>query len=109
MDGQTGRELAEDGAKRAADHADRLAAGWSDMAFAHALSFMATLPDGQSFTAEQVREYAAKEGFWPAPDQRAWGAVILRLKREGRILAVGYALAKSRKSHSAPSTLWKAV
>lgn len=109
MEWADGMALAENGAQRAADHADRVTEGWSDMAFAHALTFIAALPDGQTFTTEQVRSYATKEGFPLPPDSRAWGQVALRLLREGRIERAGYGRSQERNKHSCPTILWKAV
>lgn len=105
----TGRQLAEDGAKQASDHADRVIQGWSDRAYAHALTFLATHPDGQNFTTEQIRAYAGTKGLAPPPDSRAWGQVALRLKRAGRIEAVGFTHCKSPRSHASPTTLWAAT
>lgn len=56
---------------------------------------------------ETIREWLADEQFPVPPDARAWGAVLQRLKREGRIQAVGYRSARS--SHGSPKVLWRVV
>lgn len=95
--------LAQEGAQRALDHAERVIEAWGDRAYTHALAFIA----GQdAFTGEQVRAYAENHGLPPAPEPRAWGAVMLRLKRDGRTVFRGYDLSANKQAHNRPVVVW---
>lgn len=101
-----GRALAEEGAQRAAEHADRVTPHWTETAYALTLQF---LEPGKRFRAEEIRAAAIKAGLPPSPDVRAWGAVIGRLRKEGRIVRVGVEQSHNPSHHRGYSTLWEAV
>lgn len=56
------------GAKRAVDHADRLAPGWSDVAYGF---FCAYARRHHEFMTEAARRSAEAAGFPAPPDKRA--------------------------------------
>ena len=91
----------ERGMQRAADHAEREAPGWGELAFDFLERFAAET-DGP-FLAEEVVEAAA--GIVPpAPDARAWGSVFQKASRRKVIRRVGYAPAAT--SHGSAKPLW---
>jgi hypothetical protein len=95
---------AEDGAERAAEHAERVEPGWNDTALNYVRVF--ALCHGE-FQTEDVREYAEDCGFDPPPDKRAWGSVALRAKRAGIIERVGYISTSRGPSHACPRAIWR--
>jgi hypothetical protein len=101
-----GRALAEDGAQRAADHAERVTPNWNERAYALALQY---LEPGKEFLTEEARAYATNNGLPPAPDSRAWGHVIKRLSKDGRVVPCGTAQSRNASAHKGFVTLWRAV
>ena len=93
------------GAARAASHADRVAAQWTRTAVQAVITYAAARRE--AFLAEDVREYADQMGVDEPPDARAWGQVFRIAKREGIIVAAGYA--PSRSSNGSPKVLWVAA
>lgn len=87
--------------------ADRVHDGWSSEAFSLLLSYMA---ENQFFKAEDVRGFAhGKHGLAKPPDMRAWGGVIQRAVREGRIKKIGHGASKNKTSHYRPVMVWQVV
>lgn len=99
---------AQDGAERAADHADATHPGWSDEAL-YLLQKFAEHRDGAPFMIEDVRDFAHAQGLAPAPDSRAWGAVALRAKGAGIIVKTGYGSTTRGPAHSHPRSCWALV
>jgi hypothetical protein len=101
---------AEEGMGRAVDHADRVDPGWSDEAAVvlrdYATAWARAWGD-TPFMAEDVRAYAEEQGFTKPPDDRAWGAVFVRARKQGVIARVGLALTQRRCSHKRPQTAWR--
>lgn len=100
--------LAVEGANRAAAHADRTHGNWTDRAY----NFLERWVGGRigfEFMTEDVRVAAENSGSYVAPpDERAWGAVILRAKREGRLEHTGrYEPMKSSNCHGNPKSVWR--
>lgn len=86
-------------AKDAADHADRESPAWTEAAV-EAVRVYARL--GGPFLIEDVRIAIESQGYFPAPDERAWGHVARECQRRGLIRRVGY-----RQAHDgSPKTLW---
>lgn len=102
-------DAAADGAARAAAHADRSTADWSERAFAFLCNF-ALRRKGATFMTEDVRVAAeANETYVAPPDSRAWGAIILRAKRMGKLVHAGYAPNKDPSCHGSPKSVWRWV
>lgn len=98
--------LAIEGAQRAAARASRVHANWSERAYDFLVRW-AALHDGV-FMTEDVRHAAeAADTYLPPPDARAWGAVILRAKREGKLVHAGYAPNKDSTCHGSPKSVWR--
>lgn len=109
-------DLVIEGAERAAAHANAVhpSPRWVEHAYAAAcvftdLSKWAGAP-GADFLAEDIRAFAEANGVPRAPDERAWGAVILRLSRDGVIRKTGeYRPMKNPASHCNPKAVWTAA
>ena len=101
-----GLARAQDGATRAADHADAVTSvTWSASAQKLILHFAMT---HASFMTEDVRAWAqANRLISPPPDERAWGAVVLGLAKQGRLKRVAYAPNKSATCHGSPKSVWR--
>ena len=98
--------LAIEGAQRAAAHANRHYANWSDRAYDFLVRW--ATQHGGVFMTEDVRHAAeAAPTYVPPPDARAWGAVILRAKRDGKLVHAGYAPNKDATCHGSPKSVWR--
>lgn len=104
IDFEAARQARDVGIQRAVEHADRVEPQWSEQAYALALEYAQRHP---SFTTEQIREYALARGLPPPPDGRAWGGVLARLAKTGRIQKVGYTPSANRKAHLRPVVVWR--
>lgn len=98
------RAAGHQAALRCADKADALAPGWLERACQSVVRYAHEAPG--PFLLEDARAAAEADGL-KARDGRAWGAVIQRLKRDGRIVFAGYGAAKS--SHGSPKCAWRAA
>lgn len=88
-----------DGMHAAEEAANRSEPCWSERALA------ALLEAGRQlgrFTIEQARETCNVES---PTDGRAWGGVVNKASREGLIIRIGFAPAKS--SNGSPKPVWK--
>jgi hypothetical protein len=95
----------DDGMTRAVEHADAVEPDWSTRAYVCLAEFCRER-GALTFLTEDVRAFALNRNLPPPPDGRAWGAVIQRAAREGLIVRMGYAAAKS--SNLSPKVLWGA-
>lgn len=93
----------ETGMQQAADHAERVDPGWSDVAFAALAAFAPTVDD---FTAEEARHAAHGQGVPLPPDGRAWGAVFKRAAKMKIIHKNG--IAPRRCGNMTPTIVWSA-
>lgn len=103
------RARRDHGIQQAGDHAGER---WRKSARGYLLEYIARhprsqFPDGVTFLAEDIREYAEAHGFDRPPDGRAWGVVFQSAAREGLIRKAGYAPARS--SNLSPKVLWAAT
>lgn len=102
--------LRDEGITRAVDHADAVHEQWSDRAFAMLIDYIDLIGgSGNEFTSEMVRFYADSQGLPRPPDQRAWGAVMVRAARSGVCKKIGWATATDPRVHFNPVTLWEAT
>lgn len=99
------RQLADDGARRAVEHANRELFGWEDEAIGWVREATKNL---KLFTTSYVRLHARGRGFRDPPDSRAWGAVMKRAAKEGIIKPTNEFVGTSlRASHGRPERLWE--
>ena len=97
-----GRELRDQGMKRAVDHAELVYPDWKDQALAFLRGYAEM---NKIFAAEDVRR--ASDGFVPEPPHlRAWGAVIVLARKKGWIRQSGFIQVSNPRAHSANAALW---
>ena len=87
------------GIKRAANNAGL---NWHEKAS----EFLDQFPH-KTFQAEDVRIWAYDRGLPLPPHCRAWGAVIIRAKKEGSIRHIGYANVDNPLAHGTPASVWE--
>ena len=100
---RSGKELRDDGIKRAADHANAKIQTWSNRAYD---CFVNYARSHELFMTEDVR--AAAEIPAP-PSNRAWGSVAVRAKKANIIAHAGYKAVKNPKAHCAPCNVWRSL
>jgi hypothetical protein len=99
-----GRQLAEQGAQRAADHADRVCVTWTEEA---AGWVQRVAGRGVPFICEEVRSEAERNGMPTPPDSRAWGAILIKAARDGVVRKTGiYRPGSNPISHYRPQAEW---
>lgn len=99
--GKTARQLADEGMKEAADHAEAVQDGWGKTALDYVRRYAS---EHLLFMGEDVRSWAHSNGLPVPPSLRAWGSVITTAKRDGIIEKKPdhYALTKIPPAHSTP-------
>lgn len=97
-----GELLRDSGIATAIENADDKIENWSEMAYACLLSY-----PGKEFLTEDVRRWSHENGLPIPPSARAWGAVIVRAKREGVIKFLGYRSVTNPKAHMTPASYWR--
>lgn len=103
----TGREQRDTGIERSLRSAERKVNGWSQIAFGYLLEYLATHQN--DFRGEEVREFAHGRGCPMPAHPRAWGGVLVRAAREGKIEKVGIVPVHNPGAHCANAGLWKRV
>lgn len=82
--------------------ADNAGSFWKEEAFEAFKQYART---NEEFTTEDVRR--ANSELSAPPDDRAWGHIALRAKREGIVKAAGWVRANSRTVHGMVVTKWR--
>lgn len=101
----SGQELRDAGMQAAVDHANCVHPKWSDAAYNFLLIYMKQFKE---FMVEEVRQ--ASEGTVPqAPNQRAWGGIVVRAVRLGLIRRKGFRNVANAKAHCTPATVWEVI
>lgn len=103
----SGREQRDAGIERSLLSADRQVKGWSETAFGYLLEFLSG--HGGDFRGEEVREFAHAKGCPHPAHPRAWGGVLMRAARQGKIEKVGTVQVKNPTAHMANANLWRRV
>lgn len=99
------RRLADQGAQRAADHADAEEPGWTERAYGILVMFCARFPR-EAFTSEDVRLWAEQQGLPPPPDARAWGTIFRLAAKRRVIMATGQWREGGALCHGRPQRVW---
>lgn len=107
FDAAEAKRRAEQGAKRALDHANRVNDGWAERALEKLAEYIVTT-EGSTFMAEDVRVKAYAGGLEPAPDNRAWGAVMKKAEKRGLIKWERFGTTKAKRCHRNPAGVWRA-
>lgn len=92
----------DEGIARAKNKAERTRPGWLESAMLSILAF-----PRKEFRVEELRQFAYAHGLDRPPSQRAWGAVIMKARRESMITFVRYEAAQGSDMHRQPVSLWK--
>jgi hypothetical protein len=104
-----GEALKLKGISDAAEHAEREHPNWNKDAI-HLLQIFCQFKGlGNTFTAEEFREYAEAKKLPEPPSLRAYGSVILKCSRAGFIAHAGYTKVKNPKAHRATASVWKVI
>lgn len=77
-----------------------------DACLAFAAGWLYRRPSGEPFTMGEMRAAAAEAGIRPR-EPRVWGPVVLRLRREKVIRAIGISI--NGRSHGGFGTSWRRV
>jgi len=102
---ETGKMLRDNGMKQAVDHADEVTPRWSEEAYKFAKRYILYY---EYFMTEDIREMAS--GIVPDPPSfRAWGAIMVRLAKEGLIRKAGFSPVKNAKAHMAFAIRWQSL
>jgi hypothetical protein len=105
FDIQKGRELRDAGMSRAIAHADRKEEGWGDRAYAVFMKFLDITPG--PFLAEDVMAYGRTLELTEPPNRKAWGPVMLKASKAGRIHRVGFGSVKTPSAHCGFASIWE--
>jgi len=89
--------------QQAIRHAESVEPTWGEKA-AHILRWFIRKHPSQTFTSEQVVQWAASHGFECPTDPRSWGAVIRTAKKDGVIVRDGYGYSVARAT---PVPAWR--
>lgn len=107
-EGARGRD---EGIRRAEEHATAVMPGaplgvtWPELA----AFYLDTALGGalKRFQTTDFRKWAEARGLPKPPDPRAYGGVIRRAVKAGKIIADGYAQKGDGTSHNCPAVVWK--
>lgn len=98
----TGNQLRDFSVTSALEHAEEESPGWTEQA----LSYLSRYPEAE-FMTEQVRGWAHSQGLPLPPNPRAWGGVITKARKLGKIRFVEYRNVSNPKAHSTPAAVWR--
>ena len=104
---KSGAVLRDEGIDRAYQHALDFDSNWGEDAFNTLLAFIAQ-HSRSTFMTEDVRASSTGKLTKP-PHDRAWGHVIRRAAKEGKVTKDGYGMCKDPGQHRTPATLWRIV
>ena len=94
----------DEGIAKAAQSAEEKSPGWGERALAMLLQY-----PHDTFMAEQLREWAHKNGLEEPTHFRAWGSVIITAKKRGLIRHAGYGRVENPNAHRTPASIWRKV
>ena len=106
MDPVIAKQAAAQGARLAAEKADRTTEQWTKTALAFVRSYAQSHAE---FLTEDVRKAAIEAGIAKPPDQRAWGFVMVAAAREKVVVADGYRKQRAANCHGSPKTVWRSL
>lgn len=105
---RVGKILRDEGMKQAADHAEAINHGWSELAIEFVRAY-SVIHKGEQFAGEDIRMWAESKGLLIPPHKRAWGNVILTAAKRGLLRKVGYKKTCNPLAHEAIATLWQGL
>lgn len=102
LDHAMAQEQAEDGMRRALEHAERTVEKWGDLAFIFLEQYARR---HGSFISEEVSEASKVWGMAQPPTDRAWGQVYRRALKAGVIEQDG--AGRSKRRHNTICPRWR--
>lgn len=102
LDSEVARVEAEQGMKRALEHAERIVVKWGDLAYIYLEQFCR---GHLVFISEDVSDASKQYGLIQPPTDRAWGAVYQRAIKAGMIVQDG--CGRSRRRHHSICPRWR--
>ncbi len=102
--GFTGDQLRDRSIASAIEHTEQEQPNWTEKA----LDYLVKYPTAE-FQAEEVREWAHSQGLPLPPHPRAWGGVIVKARKQGKIEFAGYRNVSNPKAHSTPAAVWRKI
>lgn len=97
-------ELRDKGMSQALSHAEFTDPMWGEKAYSVLLEYG---PKLGRFTPTDIRACGLASGVPTPPDNRAWGPVLKRAQKAGKIRHDGYVPHPDPKSHRCPTRLWQ--
>ena len=102
----TGRQLRDEGIKRATERTEQIHPGWQERALSYVKEFVIY---NEVFLGEDIRTYAEERGFDAPSHKRAWGAVMMTAAKKKIVEKIGTRKVKNPRAHTAIATLWRRV
>jgi len=102
LDNAMARAAADDGMRRALEHAEAECKNWGDLAFRFLTLFCRR---NLYFISEDVSAVSKKYGLLQPPTDRAWGAVYQRAARAGMMEQDG--TGRSKRRHHSICPRWR--
>lgn len=103
---KSARQLADEGAQAAADHAERETVDWKKRALK---AFEDYARNNTEFLTEDVRVWAHQNGLPGAPDGRAWGHVSKQAVKERFVEVSGYRNTRIKPAHAGPRAVYRSL
>jgi|SRR5215217_521688 len=97
-------ELAKGGMNLALANAEIKSEGWAERAAGFMDSWLEICTT--TFLAEDFRAYAQLLGLESPPSNRAFGGVISKAVKDGKIMHAGYGKTTNPKAHGTPASRW---
>lgn len=101
---QLGRQLADEGGRRALSHAERENMTWGERAYRAILYCAERHP---FITIEEVKAFAYSRGLPRPPAEGAWGPVTKRAIKADVITFERYCDSKNASQHGKPIKVWR--
>lgn len=104
MNAQTAIAERDAGMAQAQDHAEAVIPHWPEFAYLTMRNFVMIHGD-KPFTSEQAGDWCHGVHLPLPPTRRAWGAVYVRLAKEGAIVQCG--IGRALRRHNSICPLWR--
>ncbi len=99
---KTGEELRDQGINQALSHAEQVSDNWGDKAY---ILFLEFIKDRETFKCEDFRE-SVKDKLDEPPSNRAFGSIIVRAAKAGKIKRIGFVNVLNPRAHRTPVSFW---
>lgn len=105
-----GERRKQTGMDKAVDHANAVVESWFEKTYQASLRFISFHPLCYRFMTEELRSWLLERNLVEAPpSDRAWGAITVRLRRDGYIRSNGFAQVTNPKAHRTPASVWQII